>query len=230
MQLNTNTDESQLNCREPDQIEEYDNNLEYLSILKDILGTEFINGNAFKGYLQTQFRNMIDSVEKNKGFYIGRYETTIDGNVIKIKKGEESTDSSMEYKENTQMQWYGLYAKQQLYSTNSVQGQMIWGCQYDQMLKWMQTNENIDISSITPILESNRNTSNITGSIEKDKLNNVYDLLGNKSEWTVEANNNSYRTIRSGDYNNSKEIVYRNFYNPYLNNEKIGSRLTLYLK
>ena len=65
---------------------------------------------------------------------------------------------------------------------------MIWGSQYDQMLIWMQKN-GINVSLPEPIDGASGNKEKETGVDEDDKLNNIYDILGNSYEWTLEANN-----------------------------------------
>ena len=79
--------------------------------------------------------------------------------------------------------WYGLYAIQKKYSTESVQGSMIWGCQWDSMMKWMKGN-GIEVTSRTPtdlsIGTTSKNTTRITGgandgqTVSKDKISNIY--------------------------------------------------------
>ena len=239
--------------REPDILNNsnYDNKTEYLKILNDILGTNFTsNGTtittSFKKYLQNEFDKMIESVDtKNyKGFYVGRYEIKVEQTtenekikyIVKSKKGETSTTDADKYDGTITNKWYGLYAEQQLFSTNFVQGQMIWGCQYDQMMKWMQKN-NINVASSTPINGAARNNGNsglsagTTGTVETDKLNNVYDLLGNAFEWTNESQNSDSRTYRSGYYEAEVNLCTRPVGLKANNDDNYcTSRLTLYVK
>lgn len=152
---------------------------------------------------------MIDSVITYEGFYVGRYETSLNASkVAQSKKGETSANAS----DPDTNKWYGLYARQKLYSTDSVQGSMIWGSQWDAMMKWMQGN-GIDVTSTTPkdlsIGTTSRNTTRVTGgandgqTVSKDKLSNIYDLLGNSLEWTLEASSTYSRVIRGGIYYHS---------------------------
>ena len=124
------------------------------------------------------------------------------------------------------MLWHGLYAKQKLYNTDSVQGGMIWGCQYDQIMKWMQKN-NIDVSSTEPLEGTIANTGNTTGSIEEDKLNNIYDLIGGKNEFTMEAKLNHKRVYRG---NVEKVTSGRDEEHAAIPKNYIGSRLSVYIK
>lgn len=108
-----------------------------LSKINSILRTTLSNKSDFINHQTTQFENMIASIKRYKGFYIGRYENYISSDSVESKKDNTPTGMT---------DWYTFYAKQQLYNTLYVQSQMIWGCQYDQMLKWMQKN-NIDVTS-----------------------------------------------------------------------------------
>lgn len=211
--------------REPDVITTYDSNINNINIINSVLSIDTINVNNFKNYLQEDFKKMITSVQVNKGFYVGRYETSIDENTIKSKKGEISANSMDRYNDKSLL-WHGLYAKQKLYNTDSVQGGMIWGCQYDQIMKWMQKN-NIDVSSTEPLEGTIPNTGNTTGNIEEDKLNNIYDLIGGKNEFTMEAKLNHKRVYRG---NAEKVTSGRNEEHAAIPKNNIGSRLSVYIK
>jgi len=93
----------------------------------------FENVEQFKNSMQENFEKMALSVYDNKGFYIGRYEMGNSSNTIS-KKGSLPT-STCEKETNT---WYGLYSMAKSYSTSSVESQMIWGCQYDMVARWLE--------------------------------------------------------------------------------------------
>ena len=122
---------------------------------------------------------------------------------------------------------------------DSVVSSMVWGSQYDAMLKWMKGNK-INATSSSPtdlsIGTTSKNTTRVTGganngqTVSKDKLSNIYDILGNSYEWTQEAGTTSYRVYRGGSCDNSLAPSYRNHSNPTGTNSFIGSRLTLYIK
>ena len=101
---------------------------------------------------------------------------------------------------------------------------MIWRSQYDAMLNWM-TNNSIDVTAT-----GTRNTSRITGSVSTDKINNIYDILGNSFEWTMEAVGNNIRGNRGGYYNNSYSPSARLNYSPDDTSGNDGSRLSLYIQ
>ena len=227
---------SSTGCREPDVVSGYDGSTTYLNQMNTILGTNYTNSAGFKTDLETDFSNMITSVEKYKGFYVGRYETSLNASkVAQSKQGETSADANQTYTNR----WYGLYARQKLYSTNSVQGSMIWGSQYDAMMKWMQGN-GINVTSYTPtdlsIGATSRNKTRVTGgansgqTVSKDKLSNIYDLLGNSYEWILEADYTYSRVVRGGYYSISFSPKNRvSGYYPYNTDSYFASRLALYV-
>lgn len=241
------------NWKEPDILynQNTDGETDSLAILNNILGTSFntkgktINTN-FKMYLQHNFDSMIDRVEDRKGFYVGRYETkvdrvTIDGKtkyIVKSKKGERSTTAADTYDGTNTNKWYGLYAEQQQFKTDTVQGNMIWGCQYDQIMKWLQKN-NIDVSQSPPkgfernngeAYTSSSRRPSTTGTVESDKLNNIYDLLGNAKEYSMERCEDYYRAARGGEAGYSVQPSNRLDITPYSNLQNYGSRMALYVK
>ena len=117
---------SSASFREPDVVTNYDMNSK-LKTLK--LGVE--STQEFLTQLEKEFNNMIKSVEKYRGFYIGRYET---GNLSKdipvIQQG--NTDIGKQT-------WYEMYKKCKDLngSNNKVQTGMIWGSQFDRTLMWL---------------------------------------------------------------------------------------------
>ena len=66
------------NSREPDVLNSssYDNNAANLNQINGILNTSYNTSTAFKNALQTEYNTMIERVASNKGFWIGRYETS----------------------------------------------------------------------------------------------------------------------------------------------------------
>ena len=180
-----------------------------LNLLKEIVGIEGTVGTddakmltTWKTQLQNEFNEMIESVERNGGFYVGRYETSLSNGVAQSVQGVTSATAASD-SANT---WYGLYQIEKEYSQRNgieslVGSTMIWGSQYDQMMIWMQRN-NINVASSTPIQGASGNTGidgnsvGTTGTVETDKLNNIYDILGNGFEWTLEANYTYGRVFR----------------------------------
>ena len=197
---------------------------------------------------QEEYNKMVKSVSEYGGFYIGRYEMSINATSknAESKYGATSANAS----DTDTNQWYGLYNKAKTYApeknsdntenaSQKVVSSMIWGSQYDAMLKWMKGNK-INATSSSPtdlsIGTTSKNTTRVTGganngqTVSKDKLSNIYDLLGNSREWTQEAYGTDYRVYRGGYYNLSYAPSNRldNFPTSTLSGS--GGRLTLYIK
>ena len=175
-----------ISYREPDIVIHYDID----SILKTYgLGAE--STHEFLIQLEKEFNNMIESVEKYGGFYIGRYET-----------GNLSQDTVVVQKGNTDINdqnWYTVYKKCKTLkgSNNKVGTGMIWGSQWDRTLMWLvesgnKTKEEIGEDSTSwgnykNNTESGAGVLQATGYSEIWKANNIYDLAGNVCDWTMEA-------------------------------------------
>ena len=218
--------------REPD-IVSYSDNDNYAKI-NAILGENYYKDvNAFKKGLQADFNKMKSSVERYGGFYIGRYESSLIGNdnnaYLAPKKGVKSATADEEKNQT----WYGLYARQKLYKKNNIEGSMIWGCQYDAMIIWLQRN-GIDV--IKDIGEKRNkgkdqlgNEVGTTGTIETDKLKNIYDLYGNSHEFTL-ATAGGNRTYRGGYcITNWYSPSHRGFCRPTVTDYYYSTRATLYI-
>ena len=171
----------------------------------------------FLNQLEKEFNNMVASVEKYGGFYIGRYETgNINQETPVIRKGNTSINSQT---------WYNMYKRCKNIkgtNTNVVTG-MIWGNQWDRTLMWLietgnKTKEQITddstswgnyynatfeyVNSSGSVATKNEGSSTRipTGSSEYTKANNIYDLAGNVYDWTMEASSTFIRVFRSGCY------------------------------
>ena len=177
--------------REPDTVSSYDNNSKYLDIIKGILTdnvADYADINTFKTTMQEDYNAMIKSVGEYGGFYVSRYEmskSTITNQAASVANVTPLVNDSNN-------RWYGLYAYGKTYNTSSVESSMIWGSQYDAMMRWMQGND-VDV---TGNIGNNRNTGTTTGTSGTDIINNIYDLYGCHYEWTLEANDTNYRVYR----------------------------------
>jgi len=184
---------------------------------------------VFNEQLNRDFIEMAKSVAKNGGFYIGRYEAGTNG---ASKKNQlvltAASSNSGNYVGATR--WYGLYKtlRENIEKTNSVKSHMIWGCQYDQVIKFIGKEAEIGHSYQTT-------TQQKTGyANDPDILKNIYDLEGNNSEWTAQASASYIRAFRGSDYNlaagsSFNPASYRN--NSYPSSTRISytSRRALYM-
>ncbi len=78
--------------------------------------------------MKSDYEEMIASLEKYKGFYIGRYELTANGE----KTGATQTD----------VDWYTLYKNCTTLAVGSkVKTRMIWGLQWDATCNWLSNSD-----------------------------------------------------------------------------------------
>jgi len=163
--------------REPDVLSLYDTYPTYL----DQAGFKNIEDMATK--LKDDYKDMIDSVRENGGFYIGRYEigkNTSDNNKPQVKAGAVMNNAN----------WYNLYSACKSFSSGKVEARMIWGCQWDQVCRFISTLGDNKVSSLddsTSYGNYSGSTDYKTGTRNNCITNNIYDLAGNCWEWTQEA-------------------------------------------
>ena len=197
--------------------------------------------------LVQDYSDMIESIAKYKGFYIGRYELstkTENGKTIGIEQKDKISQ--------TETSWYELYKySKNIAGSENMQTRMIWGCQWDVTCKWLE-DHNYDINNSSAWGNySNYNTANNyaegsekyeagagekqnTGSSENWKANNIYDLAGNCREWTQEADSSFYRAGRGGNYDdNGSAYPASNRYSSfpdYSDFSFLACRASLYIK
>ena len=180
--------------REPDVLSYYDTDEQYY---KDIL--RFDSPTAMAESMVAEYKSMSDSIKKYKGFYIGRYELTANG---------EKTGASL-----TDQNWYNLYKACQNVVTGkeNVKSTMIYGVQWDATMDWLKaTKFQTEPSKVDTDSSSWGNYSSSskidTGSNTTYEANGIFDLAGNCYEWTQEAYSTTYRRTRGGRYDNSGSI------------------------
>ena len=235
---------SKTSYREPDIVKSYD----YDSTLKT-RGLGAKTTHEFLNQLEKEFNNMIVSVEKYGGFYIGRYETgNINQETPVVQKGNTNISSQT---------WYNMYkrCKNIKGDNTNVETGMIWGNQWDRTLMWLietgsktkeqiaddstswgnynnATFEYVNSSGSTVTKNENSGTKIPTGNTEYTKANNIYDLAGNVYDWTMEASSTSYRVYRGGGCGNIGYVPAYSRYgsNPTNSNYGCGCRSALYIK
>ena len=184
--------------------------------------------------LETEFNNMIASVERYGGFYIGRYET-----------GNLSQEEAVVVKNNSDtgsQTWYTQYNKSKGVAANSnVTTSMIWGCQWDAVMRWMYNSGDEEKKTYTydstgkgnyAGTQGSTNKAIPTGSNDTYAVNNIYDMAGNVSDWTIEADDTSFRVLRGGNYNSNVSYPpasIRGHNYPTYSDGRVGSRLALYM-
>ncbi len=183
---------------------------------------------TFKAQLETEFNSMIDSVTTYGGFYIGRYET---GNLSQAEAVVVKNNSDIANKT-----WYTQYNKAKGVAANSnVTTSMIWGCQWDAVMRWMYNSGDEEKKTYTYDSTGKGNYSDskdATGSNEAYAVNNIYDMAGNVYDWTIEASHANGRVLRGGFFGYGVSISpasFRNYNNASDSGSLYGSRLALYV-
>ncbi len=241
---------SKTNYREPDVVAKYSSTGYDMDSRLKTLGIGAKTTHEFLNQLEKEFNNMVASVEKYGGFYIGRYETgNINQDTPVIQKGNTNISSQT---------WYNMYkrCKNIRGANTNVETGMIWGNQWDRTLMWLietgsktkeqiaddstswgnyynATFEYVNSSGSTATKNENSSTRIPTGSAEYTKANNIYDLAGNVRDWTMEAYSTYVRVCRGGDYYDYGDVYpadYRNSYSPTLSYGNYGCRSALYIK
>ena len=241
---------SKTNYREPDVVAKYSSTGYDMDSRLKTLGIGAKTTHEFLNQLEKEFNNMVASVEKYGGFYIGRYETgNINQDTPVIQKGNTNISSQT---------WYNMYkrCKNIKGANTNVETGMIWGNQWDRTLMWLietgsktkeqiaddstswgnynnATFEYVNSSGSTVTKNENSGTKIPTGNTEYTKANNIYDLAGNVYDWTMEANSTYKRVCRGGySYYSGYSVpaVYRSYYFPTYSYSYYGCRSALYIK
>lgn len=207
-----------------------------------------------------EYKTMYDSVTKYKGFYVGRYEAGTDNvrtstsgitDKVAVKKGKNvynyvgwSNSTDMTNENGGAVELSKKFAQENGYK-ESVASTLIYGVQWDSIMSWIDPaykTESCDTetSFVATVLEDRGNftgTFKETGSSDKYKIKNIYDLSGNVAEWTMEEANNTRvnrgRSTMSKWGSTSSRATYNNDNSIFAPNTKIsnlGFRITLYIK
>ncbi len=161
-----------------------------------------------------EYAEMVRQVNKYHGFYIGRYETTIDGDTIGSKaekKALTSGDILIESPNNVgsseagYYRWWGLYAEQKKANVpengSNVQTAMIYGVLWDKTMDFIDEKDSNyetetshgDWYSVESVVLSGQATKSMT---QKDVALNIWDLDSNVKEWTQESDSYITRIFR----------------------------------
>ena len=205
---------------------------------------------------QKEAIKMYASVKRNEGFYIARYEAGNDGNGnVVLKKGVD-VYNNIQWSANGKMQettgttggaveLSRNFANVKNYKT--VTSTLIYGVQWDAVMKWMENVSNPNVEGKTYIQDSTGMgwyDNNSGGNPQKtgidigeenkgsNQVKKIYDLAGNVNEWTMESYNTNSRVTRGGNYNftgSSSPASIRGDVSPSGSGSDIGFRPTLFL-
>lgn len=175
------------------------------------------------------------SINKYKGFYVGRYETTINNGTIGSQKGATVLTANTKLPNDKYYRWYGLYkAQKDLYGNNSkVFSSMITSKEWNTIMTFTgygNTARAKDTYTYSWVPD-------LSGSAYKgtadtyDLTKNIYDLAGNVVEWTLTSRGTDCRVLRGGEfYYRNDSASCKSSYVPNSDLSYSGSRLALYIK
>ena len=181
--------------------------------------------------LEQKYLEIMESIKKYGGFYIGRYELGYENNTTPVVKKMNTS--------NNYIAWYTSYTRCLALkgSNNNITTMMITGSLWDETIDWLVSSgatdsegtaltyqlvgsnsttfgnyynatfnyiaKDAEMPTATETKETSKSVLIPTGSAEYTKTNNIYDMAGNVWEWTTEANSTNYRVFRGGYcYNN----------------------------
>ena len=212
----------------------------------------------FGAYMNQEYSNMIQSVDKYGGFYVGRYETSTIANedtvtqnsVVQSKLNANPINNGVWYKDYYALD-SNINSSNPYYGSKSVTSSMIWGSQWDAMINWMLQDEKT-ASFVTEITGNHTEVVSNTGMYTNDLAKNIFDLSANVTEWTQTGDNNFRRFSRGSTAGNVNTIYgqryaasYNDWWSPptramadYTTNvtgvavtgNYLGTRLALYIK
>lgn len=197
-----------------------------------------------------EYEAMCNSVEKNKGFYIGRFEAG-DGDVTKARTGDTLAHTVVS-KKNAYVYNYvawgssnidpgirnAAYLAQNMYKgSKTVVSTLCYGVQWDAIMNFVSDQDH-DIKESASWGSGGNVWELKCGENEKNKAKNIYDLAGGVYEWTMEvpAHNTTKttsRTLRGVEYNNGQYDISasgRMGWQAYYSALAFGFRVALYLK
>lgn len=175
----------------------------------------------FKNELKQRYYDLLMSIQTYGGFYIGRYETgDLSKNVAVVKRLNNDLGNQ---------NWYTMYqlCKRLKGNNEAVDTNLIYGSQYDEVLKWFIDTDALSLyqvvndasswgnfldNSIPYMYNTNGDMSTTTlngygrklimsGASDYTRVNNIYDLCGNVHDWTMEwYAANTGRWVRGGNY------------------------------
>ena len=187
-----------------------------------------------------EVQNMYKSVKLYKGFYIGRYETGIEVDTPRTSTSGVTQDPVI--KKNKYIYNYipwrnsltdetgGAVEKARSMYTNST---LCYGVQWDAIMRWISQDRNINY-----VLEDSTEKGNYdangnlikSGANEAYQIKNIYDIVGNVAEWTMETYGLSEKVARGGKSRGTDSITFREANSVDTNSGLIGFRVAVYIK
>ena len=225
--------------REPDVVVESDG-AQYDAVEANYIAAGFSSLQNMAQSLVDDYEEMIKSVEKNKGFYVGRYELT----------GTVASPTEVSGEPLAYQNWYNLYKACKGFTVEGVvESRMMWGCQWDVMCNYVADSKHSITDSSTwgnykttdvkssdgsTIIKANGTSQRLeTGVTTFTMAKNIYDIAGNCFESTQEAYYTFRRAYRGGIYSlggSGYPASYCDIDIPTFSSDYYSSRPQLYIK
>ena len=200
---------------------------------------------GYQGEEEEEYNLMKQSVERNKGFYVARYEAgkeIIDDREVVVSKKNVDVWNNIYwgdgyYEKGTKgavAKAQGMYTDKTKYAVTST---LIYGIQWDAIMAWIDPNYKTSNCSndsyvVTSSNKGNYNMAKVikTGTNDEYRIKNIYDLAGNVLEWTMEMSTADERVPRGGNYYGPESASSRYVQTPWRDGEDtLGLRVALYI-
>lgn len=193
-----------------------------------------------------EYNNMVESVKKNKGFFVARFEAGNDNGNVAIKKGVMPWENIPWGNSMTSIGTTGAVAKSKaMYTDKSKYGvtsTLIYGIQWDAIMAWIDpAYKTSSCNTSSSFVANSSGKGNYTGvlkicgSSDEYRIKNIYDLAGNVCELTMEtyfSKDKISRVGRGGLWNFSDTYVPASYRDEHIVEEYgngVGFRTALYL-
>lgn len=212
----------------------------------------YLNQTDFSSYRDEEsseeYIAMRNSVKKNGGFYIGRYEagayeegTNIEDDGTERPFVVKGRTPSLQHASNSIIVARAMYPNMDKlneyhislkdYTNNTgVISTLIYGCQWDAAMKFIEKDYP---DYITNSIAYEGETNGVTGNDGAYNIKNIYDMSGCSVEWTNETNNNNmvYRGSKDAGYMDAGLISRTSIIaNRYCYNQDLAAfRIALYI-
>ena len=182
--------------------------------------------NGYSGE-DTEYEEMLKSVYKNGGFYIGRYEagsTDEVGNKVERTNKANGTTKMVVKKDQLVYNWVGwgastndwesdvvdssgnnqgkgaVYLSKKMYEGKDVgvTSTLCYGVEWDAVLDFIKDKNDVSNSTSWGNYSDKGKILTKTGSSDTYSAKNIYDVAGNVWEWTMESSSGERRVRRGG--------------------------------
>lgn len=157
---------------------------------------------SFNESLTNELSEQVKSIKEYGGFYVSRYNISIDSN-HKLR----SVKDAMPYVTDKYLLVKAL--AKDFENTEEVKSHLMYGAEYDSIIEWITKSgakewdkviwDSTDLGNHSSMDIASMQIEK-TGSSEAWKINNLYDFVGNVAEWTQEKSGALHNVVRGGQF------------------------------